>query len=135
MKLSSISLIATALAATSMAGSATAAPTPPFEPGDIYGHPDEHKMSAELHYHAAYDSWDASHLAKEVKWHKTAADREAHSQENLVHMRDHAAVQHGQPSSYAPLLSKHYAIRTRKKALETKAMTNIAAEIHKLGKK
>ena len=124
MKLSSISFIATALAA--IIGSATAAPIPrPFERDvNIYSraHPDEHEWAAERHYNAAYNAWDASNKAEEANLHKTAALLEVHKELNLADMRGHTAAKYHDSSSY-PLSSEHH-IKDAKKSIK-KASTEI----------
>jgi len=122
MKLSSISFIATALAA--IIGSATAAPTPrPFERDvNIYSraHRDEHEWAAERHYHAAYNAWDTSNKAEEANLHKTAALLEVHKELNLADMRGHTAAKYHDSWSSYPLSSEHHikdANKSIKKAL------------------
>ena len=77
MKLSSISLIAAALAAIS--GSVSAAPTPPFE------HVKLHALQAKISSHASHDSWEASEAARGMgteAWNKVADIHADYAQEN-----------------------------------------------------
>jgi len=82
MKLSSISLIATALAA--IAGSVSAAPTPIFEHVNS-SHVDSHALQAQISSHATHDSLAAYEAARKMGtkgWNNVADIHADYAREN-----------------------------------------------------
>jgi len=62
---------------------------------------EQHSLTAEAHYHAAYNCWDASHWAKEAhrakeapQWPDIAAHYDTEQDRHREHMHDHTFSQH-----------------------------------------
>ena len=117
MKLSSISLISTALAAIASIATAASAPRP-FERGvDIYrrAHPDDHRAAMQLHDEAANENVRAYCMALEMG-HQNASRPRTAAIENDYHMKRHReAMVSGTPYD---LSTMEYAEDTKRAAVE-----------------